>query len=96
MARPTGSRRRIENLSGVEMQKSEIKAGEEYGLREARTLDASLQRIRILQHVRGKKCRTGARNAQEWAGLAAQSSGALATMKRRRNGNSVRPSGLRG
>src|SRR3990172_8031850 len=35
------------------------------------------------------------RNAQERAGLVAQSSGALATMKRRRNGNSVRPSGLR-
>lgn len=37
------------------MQKSEIKVGQEYALRESRKPDASLQRVRILQHVRGKK-----------------------------------------
>ena len=37
------------------MQKSEIKVGEEYLLREARRPDAELQRIRIMQHMRGKK-----------------------------------------
>jgi hypothetical protein len=35
------------------MQKAEIKIGVEYALREGR--EGSLQRIRILQHVRGKK-----------------------------------------
>lgn len=37
------------------MQKSEIKVGEEYLLREARRPDAELQRVPILQHVRGRK-----------------------------------------
>ena len=37
------------------MQKSEIRAGQEYTLREARSHDAPLRRVRILQHVRGKK-----------------------------------------
>lgn len=37
------------------MQKSDIRIGQEYALREARSRDAPLQRIRILQHVRGKK-----------------------------------------
>jgi hypothetical protein len=37
------------------MQKSEIKVGEEYGLREARARDAVLQHVRVLQHARGKK-----------------------------------------
>jgi hypothetical protein len=37
------------------MQKSEIKAGKEYVLREKRGPDAPLQRIKILEHVRGKK-----------------------------------------
>jgi hypothetical protein len=37
------------------MQKSEIKVGKEYVLREERGPDAPLQRIKIIQHVRGKK-----------------------------------------
>lgn len=37
------------------MQKSEIKAGKEYVLREKRGSDVPLQRIKILQHIRGKK-----------------------------------------
>ncbi|MGA2585658.1 MAG: hypothetical protein ABSF88_01320 [Candidatus Aminicenantales bacterium] len=37
------------------MQKSDIKVGKEYVLREKRGSDAPLQRIKILQHVRGKK-----------------------------------------
>lgn len=37
------------------MQKSEIEVGKEYALRESRKADAPLQRIRILQFVRGKK-----------------------------------------
>ena len=37
------------------MQKSEIKLGEEYLLREARSPDTAIQRVRVLQHVRGKK-----------------------------------------
>ena len=39
------------------MQKSEIKVGEEYGLREARQPSAPMQRVRILEHVRGTKWR---------------------------------------
>jgi len=37
------------------MQKVHIKAGDEYAFREARSPDALLQRIRILQQVRGQK-----------------------------------------
>jgi hypothetical protein len=37
------------------MQKSEIKVGKEYVLREKRGPDAPLQRIKISEHVRGKK-----------------------------------------
>jgi hypothetical protein len=37
------------------MQKSEIEIGKEYALRESRKADSPLQRIRILQFVRGKK-----------------------------------------
>ena len=37
------------------MQKSEIEVGKEYALRESRKPDSPLQRIRILQFVRGKK-----------------------------------------
>src|SRR3972149_5273407 len=37
------------------MQKFEIRPGEEYLLREARKADAPLQRVKILQDVRGKK-----------------------------------------
>lgn len=37
------------------MQKSEIHIGQEYALREARTPDAPIQHVRILQHIRGKK-----------------------------------------
>ncbi|NWF73356.1 MAG: hypothetical protein HXY51_10005 [Nitrospirae bacterium] len=37
------------------MQKCEIKVGVEYAFRESRKRDSTLQRIRILQHVRGKK-----------------------------------------
>lgn len=39
------------------MQKSEIKIGEEYGLREDRQPGAPMQHIRILEHVRGTKWR---------------------------------------
>jgi hypothetical protein len=37
------------------MQKAGIKVGEEYVLRDPRKPDAPVQRVRILQHVRGKK-----------------------------------------
>jgi hypothetical protein len=37
------------------MQKSEIQVGQEYVLREGKSPDASLQRVKIIQHVRGKK-----------------------------------------
>jgi hypothetical protein len=37
------------------MQKDEIKIGVDYALRETRKTGALLQRVRILQHVRGKK-----------------------------------------
>lgn len=37
------------------MLKSEIQVGVEYAMREKRTPDAPLQRIRILQHIRGSK-----------------------------------------
>src|SRR5215813_447788 len=37
------------------MDKAHIKIGEEYGLREARQPGAPLQRVRILEHVRGTK-----------------------------------------
>jgi hypothetical protein len=37
------------------MLKSEIKIGQEYVLREGKSQDAPLQRVKILQHVRGKK-----------------------------------------
>ena len=37
------------------MQKSEIKVGEEYALRETLHPNAPLQRVKILQHVRGKE-----------------------------------------
>ncbi len=37
------------------MQKSEIKVGEEYALREPRNPNEPLQRVKILQHVRGNK-----------------------------------------
>jgi hypothetical protein len=37
------------------MQKSEIEVGKDYALRESRKPDALLQRVRILQFVRGKK-----------------------------------------
>jgi hypothetical protein len=37
------------------MQKSEIKPGEEYALREAKSPDAPVQHVRILQHARGKR-----------------------------------------
>lgn len=37
------------------MQKADIAIGEEYGFRETRKGDAPLQRVRILQHARGKK-----------------------------------------
>ena len=39
------------------MQKFEIKVGEEYLLREVRKADALLQRVKVLQHIRGKKWR---------------------------------------
>ncbi len=39
------------------MQRADIIIGEEYGLRENRQLGAPLQRIRIVQHVRGTKWR---------------------------------------
>ncbi len=39
------------------MQRADIIVGEEYGLRENRQLDAPLQRVRIVQHVRGQKWR---------------------------------------
>lgn len=37
------------------MQKSEIEVGKEYALRESRKPDSPLQRVRILEFVRGKK-----------------------------------------
>lgn len=37
------------------MLKASIIIGEEYGFRESRKSDAPLQRVRIMQHVRGKK-----------------------------------------
>jgi hypothetical protein len=37
------------------MQKAAIVIGEEYGLREALRSDAPLQRVRVLEHMRGKK-----------------------------------------
>jgi hypothetical protein len=37
------------------MQKTAIVIGEEYGLREALKSDAPLQRVRVLEHMRGKK-----------------------------------------
>jgi hypothetical protein len=37
------------------MQKSDIRDGEEYGVRERGAQDPVLQRVRVLQHVRGKK-----------------------------------------
>lgn len=39
------------------MQRADIILGEEYGLRENRQLGAPLQRVRIVQHVRGHKWR---------------------------------------
>lgn len=39
------------------MEKAGIEIGEEYGLREPRQPGAPLQRVRILEHVRGKKWR---------------------------------------
>lgn len=39
------------------MQKADIKVGEEYALREARTPDTPLQHIRILEHIRRNKWR---------------------------------------
>lgn len=39
------------------MQRAEIIVGEEYGLRENRQLGGPLQRVRIVQHVRGTKWR---------------------------------------
>jgi len=37
------------------MQKSEIQIGQEYVLREGKDPEAPLQRVKIIQHVRGKK-----------------------------------------
>lgn len=37
------------------MQKSEIQIGQEYLLREGKDPEAALQRVKIIQHVRGKK-----------------------------------------
>lgn len=37
------------------MEKSEVKVGEEYGLRKSRQSESALQHVRILKHVRGKK-----------------------------------------
>lgn len=37
------------------MLRSEIEAGQEYALREGKSSDTSLQRVKIIQHVRGKK-----------------------------------------
>jgi hypothetical protein len=37
------------------MQKSEIQVGQEYALREERNPQAPLQRVKIIQHMRGKK-----------------------------------------
>ena len=37
------------------MQKSEIQAGQKYVLREGKDPEAPLQRVKIIQHVRGKK-----------------------------------------
>lgn len=37
------------------MQKSEIQVGKEYALREAKGPDAPIHRVKIIQHVRGKK-----------------------------------------
>ena len=37
------------------MLRSEIQAGQEYVVREGKDPDAPLQRVKILQHVRGKK-----------------------------------------
>lgn len=39
------------------MQKADIKVGEEYALREARTPGTPLQHIRILEHIRRNKWR---------------------------------------
>jgi hypothetical protein len=39
------------------MQKTEIKVGEEYALRETQKADDPFQHVKILQHVRGKKWR---------------------------------------
>jgi hypothetical protein len=37
------------------MQKSQIEIGKEFALRESRTPNTPLQRVKILQHIRGKK-----------------------------------------
>jgi hypothetical protein len=37
------------------MQKSDIKAGTEYALREKRTLGTPFQRVRVIEHVRRNK-----------------------------------------
>lgn len=37
------------------MQKSEIQVGKEYALREGKGPDAPVHRVKIIQHVRGKK-----------------------------------------
>jgi hypothetical protein len=37
------------------MQRSEIQVGQEYVSREGKNPDTPLQRIKIIQHVRGKK-----------------------------------------
>ena len=37
------------------MQKSEIQVGKEYALREGKGPDAPIHRVKIIQHVRGKK-----------------------------------------
>jgi hypothetical protein len=39
------------------MQMVEIKVGEEYGLREAQQPGSAMQRVRILEHIRGTKWR---------------------------------------
>jgi hypothetical protein len=36
------------------MQKMDIKVGKEYVLREDKRSDASIQHIRIIEHIRGK------------------------------------------
>jgi hypothetical protein len=37
------------------MQKSEIQVGKDYALREGKSPDAPIHRVKIIQHVRGKK-----------------------------------------